>query len=145
MIASTWENRDRPVLGAIVELCDEGSFSVTPEDVAARLDMPLLPVQSSFRALEFEDGDPFFYRNLGVSGRAVQHVTGKARRAVGSWPSPEVMAGRLVAGMEQAAEREPDEENRSLLRRTAEWFGGAGRDVAVDVAAAVINRQIGGA
>ncbi|WP_229076070.1 hypothetical protein [Actinoplanes sp. DH11] len=64
---------------------------------------------------------------------------------MGSWPTPELLASRLVSALDRAAEEEQDEETKGWLRKTANWFGGAGRDVAVDVAAAVINRQMGGA
>ena len=118
---------------------------MTAADVAERTGTPVDTVALSIRALEFEDGDPFFYRDLSANERAVQHVTGKARRTVGAWPSAEAMAKALTAELELAADREADEERKGWLRNVAAWLGGPGREVAVDVAAAVINRQISGA
>jgi hypothetical protein len=78
----------------------------------------------------------------GIHG--VGKATAQARQAAGLWPTPESLADRLVAALAQAAERETNEERRGWLKRTAEWLGSAGRDVAVDVTAAVISRQVGG-
>ena len=37
VIASTWENRDLPVLEAIVEMMEDGTVAVTPAGIAERL------------------------------------------------------------------------------------------------------------
>lgn len=69
--------------------------------------------------------------------------TGHARRAVGAWPTAETIADRLVHALDEAAEREPDDERKGFLRKAAAYLGNAGRDLAVDIGATAINRQMG--
>lgn len=69
--------------------------------------------------------------------------TGHARRAVGAWPTAETIADRLVTALDEAAEREPDPERKGWLRKTAAYLGNAGRDLAVEIGATAINRQMG--
>lgn len=53
------------------------------------------------------------------------------------WSAP------LIRSLEQAAEREPDPERKGWLRKTAAYLGSAGRDLAVEIGATAINRQMG--
>ncbi len=66
--------------------------------------------------------------SLGIDG-----VTDEARRAVGQWPTAERIVDRLVQGLLDAADQEPDEQKRSRLRAVAEGLRGFARDVAVGV------------
>ena len=68
--------------------------------------------------------------------------TGHARRAIGAWPTPESIADRLVNALDEAAEREPDPEQKGWLG-AAGYLGSAGRDLAVEIGATAINRQMG--
>lgn len=61
----------------------------------------------------------------------------------GAWPTAEAMADRLVQALGEAAEREPDEERKGFLRKSAAYLGSAGRDLVVEIGATAINRQIG--
>lgn len=150
MVNPTWEGRDLPVLRAFVELWEEsGGQAVMAEQIGARTGFGWSAVQTSLLALLAEE--PTLIRDYdggaepGSYVLVVDQPTGEARRRLGLWPTPESLADRLVIALAQAAEREPNEERRGLLKRTAEWLGSAGRDVAVDVTAAVISRQVGGA
>ena len=69
--------------------------------------------------------------------------TGKARRAVGAWPTPESIADRLVQALDEAADREQDPERKGWLSKSAAYLGNAGRDLAVEIGATAINRQMG--
>ncbi len=69
--------------------------------------------------------------------------TGHARRAVGAWPTAETIADRLVSALDEAADREPDPERKGWLSKTAAYLGNAGRDLAVEIGATAINRQMG--
>jgi hypothetical protein len=150
MVNPTWVERDLPVLRAFVELWEEsGGEAVGAQQIEGRTGFDETTVQASLLALLAEE--PALIRDYdggaepGSYVLVVDQPTGEARRRLGLWPTPELLADRLVAALAQAAEREPNEERRGLLKRTAEWLGSAGRDVAVDVAAAVISRQVGGA
>ena len=41
------------------------------------------------------------------------------------------------------ADREPDPERKGWLRKTAAYLGNAGRDLAIEIGATAINRQMG--
>jgi hypothetical protein len=76
-------------------------------------------------------------------------VMDRATASIGIAPTAiNVVAASLPAkyaeAIEAAAQREPDDEQAGFLRRVGEWVGSAGRDIFVDVAAATLNRQIGG-
>lgn len=148
MVNPTWEERDLPVLRAIVELYEEsGGNTIRASHIERRTGFDDRTTQKALHALKPAD-PPYVTKMHEMSGGEIVFVgapTPEARRAVGLWPTPELMADRLVAALAQAAEQEPNEERRGLLRRTAEWLGSAGREVAVDVTAAVISRQVGGA
>ena len=143
---STWESRELPVLDAAVRYLDEHAGQMFPR-VHELAEMTGLPEEDVYRALVALEGSFVGLRKyMGpIRLTAVQEVYSEARTAVGQWPTPESLADRLVQAMAAAAEREPDEEKRGRLRSTASWLGSAGRDVLVDVTAAVVNRQIGGA
>ncbi|WP_460824882.1 hypothetical protein [Nostocoides australiense] len=102
-------------------------------------------VEAALRALEGED-PPFITKlerrasgGIGLVGKP----TGHARRAVGAGPTLESIADRLITALDEAADREPDPERKGWLRKTAAYLGNAGRDLAVDIGASAINRQMG--
>lgn len=145
----TWETRDLPVLKAIVEMTDEGGLHIKPGAVAARTGLTQDEVEIAFAALAAEHPPFFSFADVTTMGSTrrgigwVYHPTGHARRTVGTWPTAEGMADRIIAGLERAAEAEEDEEKRGRLRRTAAWFGGAGREILVEVAASAISKGMG--
>jgi hypothetical protein len=61
------------------------------------------------------------------------------------WPTndPRVAGEQFVALLEERVEAEPDPEKRSKLRAAFETGGSAFKDLSVEVAAAIISRQIG--
>ena len=122
---STWEQRDLPVLDAIVRYFDEEDSAVIP-DVATFAEITRM--------------DP---GQVGRAVRALMGVTDEARQAVGQWPSPEVWVDRLVQALREAAEREPDPEKKGRLRAMAEGLGGFARDVAVGVLSGGITQTMG--
>lgn len=140
----TWTTRDFPVLRAVCVLAEENGGVVRFEQIAEATGMDRGTVGRAVNALRHED-PPFFAASIGMGmmSGTIQKVTGHARRTVGQWPSPEVLADRLVTAMAAAAEDAPDEEQRTLLRRAAAWLGSAGRDLLVDVTGSVIARQVG--
>ncbi|WP_020387712.1 hypothetical protein [Kribbella catacumbae] len=70
--------------------------------------------------------------------------TGHARRVVGAWPTPESLADRIIAALNDAADNEPDEAKKGKLRRAAEAVAGVGRDILTDVTAQVITKGMYG-
>lgn len=117
-----------------------------PQQIVEKSGLSEEEVHAALRALMAED--PPFLTNAQLR-TAVGRVTlagaptGHARRAVGSWPTAEALATRLVAGIEAAADQMDDEEKKGWLRKTASYLANAGRDVAVEIAATAINKQAG--
>lgn len=144
---STWEDRDLPVLCAIVEMADAGAWHIEPEEIAQRIGFDENLVNVALWALAAETPPHFEYEDVSTfGGRAmagIRNPTGHARRTVKTWPTPEDLADRLTRALAQAADDEPDAEKRSKLRAAASWFGNAGRDVLVDVTAAVVTKSAG--
>lgn len=133
------------MLNAIVEISEETGPGVSPEQIEKRTELDAKSVQLALAALDSED-PPFLSKLERVMSGQVVFVgapTGHARRAVGAWPTAETIADRLVDALGEAAEREPDEERKSFLGRAASYLGNAGRDLAVEIGATAINRQIG--
>jgi hypothetical protein len=62
------------------------------------------------------------------------------------WPTDDArIAGeQFVTLLEERVEAEPDDERRSKLRAALSTGGGALKDLSVEVAAAVVARQVGG-
>ena len=101
--------------------------------------------QGALRALDSEQ-PPFISKLERVMTGDIIFIgppTGYARRAVGAWPTAETIADRLITALDEAAEREPDPERKGWLRKSAAYLGNAGRDLAVEIGATAINRQMG--
>lgn len=68
--------------------------------------------------------------------------TEKGRRAVGLWPTA---LDRIVAQLEAIAnDAQEDDDTRSRARRILDGFTGAGREIGLAVAAAVLTGQVTG-
>ena len=141
---STWEQRDLPVLDAIVNYFDEEDSAVIPDAATFTEITGMDPGQvgRAVRALS-----PRFIKTApglgGLTEVGIMGVTDEARRAVGQWPSAEVWVDRLVEALREAAEREPDPEKKGRLRAMAEGLGGFARDVAVGILSGGITQSMG--
>lgn len=134
----TWFSRDLPVLDAAVRLKEESPGRLPmSEDIAGATGLPVSAVRLALGALsgEYVDTESGVAEDFMVMG-----VTPAARRAVGQWPTPENVADRLVATLEQAADEATDEERQGRLRRAADSLKGLGRDVLPEVIANVITK-----
>ncbi|MFG1710668.1 hypothetical protein ACFLIM_46650 [Nonomuraea sp. M3C6] len=144
----TWKDHDLPVLKAIVQMADEGVVLIEPHQIVDRLGMDPEDVRRALAALAGER-PPFFQftdvTDADSAGREIDGIhnpTGEARRVVGMWPA-EMLARQIVAGLEAAAEAEPDEEKRSKLKQTAQFLGGTGWSVLLGVAGNAASAVIG--
>jgi hypothetical protein len=132
------------VLDAVVRLLED-NFVVYVRDIAAETGIDPHDVDRALRALEGEYvGD---YEQFATAGDPnswhVGRVTAAARQAVGQWPTAESLVTQLAEAFSTAAERELDPEKKSRLRSIAGMLGGAGRQIAIDVAAKVVEHQMG--
>jgi len=147
LVESTWENRDLPVLRAVVTVYDETTRPVSVAELSAATGLEAVAVGRALIALSDED-PPFFVPVDGstLAGRqidAASQPTGYARRTVGAWPTPEALTDRIVAVLNQAAEDETDEANKSKLKTAAIVVGGVARDLVIGVASGAIANSAG--
>jgi hypothetical protein len=140
---STWEQRDLPVLDAVVRYFDEHAGMSFPQ-VSDIAEITGRDPKEVYRALKALDGTYVelqeYLAGDNPNPHTVMAVSEEARRAVGQWPSPELWADRIIQALREAAEREPDPAKRSRLRATAEGLAGFGRDVLVGVLSGGITR-----
>jgi hypothetical protein len=123
----TWTTRDLPVLTAIVSMTDEGEDYITPVQIAERTGLDERTVNISLFALAAERDRPFFQWDDGTAMGSetremvdVSDPTGRAREAVGAWPTPESLAQSIVDALKQAADDEPDETKKGKLLDAAQ-------------------------
>jgi hypothetical protein len=144
----TWYTRDLPVLKGIVEMTEEGAVVIQPHEIVARLEMPAVDVRRALAALAAESPPYFQFEDAtddDSDGReidAIHSPTGAARRAVGEWPAV-ALAQQIIAGLEAAAEAEPDEEERSRLKETAKFLAGTGWSVFLGVVGNGVSALVG--
>ena len=136
----TWANRDLPVLTALVEYIDVGeqlNGATTAEITGLSVD----EVERAIRALDSED--PPFLIDVSFDmggGWDVRGVTGKARRAVGAWPTPDTVADALLARLQEIVDDEDAQpETRERARAGLKGLASMGRDVLVGVTASAIG------
>lgn len=142
---STWAGRDLPVLDAIVKNLDDSFGTSLPElsEIAEASRLEVLEVAKAATALE-SDGLIELGKTMGgPGGWYVKRVTGDARRLVGQWPTAEQFVDEVAQRLQAAADDETDPERQSRLRELASSAGDVARNVFVDVASAVISRQMG--
>ncbi|MEV5382991.1 hypothetical protein [Streptomyces sp. NPDC052721] len=142
---STWAARDLPVLDAMVKYLDDAAGASFPElrDIAELIDLDVVEVGKAALALQSDGLIDLQMVSGGHGAWYVRAVSGEARRMVGQWPTAEQFVDAVAQRLQDAADEEPDEERRSRLRDLASSARGAARGVFVDVAAAVISRQMG--
>lgn len=144
----TWDSRDLPVLKAIVEMSDEGSTLIQPHEIEKRLGWDDVTVRKALAALAnavppfFQFQDVTDFDSDGREIDAIHSPTSAARQAVGQWPA-ELLAKRIVDGLLEAAEAEPDEEKRSKLKQTAQFLASTGWSVLLGVAGNAASAGIG--
>ncbi len=143
---STWEARDLPVLDAAVRILDRdgpvpGAYL---RDVAAETCLDIDDVVRATYALESAGLVEMQQRTMGGGGQwRVRGVTGEARRLVGAWPTPDNLADRIVAAMQEVAENAPTEEERGRARKLLDGATGVGKGVLTEVLVKVLSGGVG--
>jgi hypothetical protein len=137
-VTSTWATRELPILRAALRRLDEGADYAEIDLV--RLETGIHPQQlrAGLRALATADPPYIEFREASgwkddYAAGEINRVSERARREVGSWPSPESLVSELAAALAQAAEREEEPERKRRLTAAADAIGTFARDVAVGV------------
>jgi hypothetical protein len=144
----TWFSRELPVLDAVARFLDDSGGMDFPT-IQTIAEITGLDVGDVGRAAITLDGSYIDLTKLLTGGDygpwIITKITPRARQEVGQWPTPESVIDRLAAGLAQAADHEADSVRSGRIKETASLLSGSVRDVAVEVAAAVISRHMGGA
>lgn len=140
MATDTWFSTDLPVLDAAVDL-----FKNQPVSADAIAEVTALEVETVGLALSRLDGS---FLRVEVPGGGWQYawvdeVYPDARRAVGQWPSAEVLAARILAQLKQDADDEPDPAKKSKLRALAVAAGEVGTNAVGGIIAAAASYGVG--
>jgi hypothetical protein len=145
-VTDLWTTRDLPVLRALVEHFDDPLANDSGLDLAGDTGLDGDQVERALAALS--RADPPYISGTGAWGSRgvpvkIHSVTERAYRAVGAWPTAEGLTDRITAAFADAADAEPDPEQKSKLKSTAAWLGGAGRSVVLDVVMKLVEHQTG--
>lgn len=143
-LESKWADRDYPVLREIVRLMDDNVLGgVRSTQVEAAL--PLLSTEDIQRAaVNLSRGGLITIR--GASGMKFIHVAevgGRALKLTGLWPDEQEAGDQLLWVLEQKINDAQTPEERTRWAKIRDSFGSAGRDFAVDLAAAMAARSMG--
>lgn len=128
--STIWETEHGPTLAAVVHELDASEHPVTLRDVMARTGLDASTVFRAMRALEHDDLVEWNPSSPPESSRTTR-ASGDARRIVGTWPSAENMADRLLAELLRLSETADDVATKGLAKRSAEALGGFSRDTLI--------------
>ncbi len=141
----TWYSRDLPVLDTVVQLLDESpGGSLLGEQIVKRAGMDPADVERAVWALspQYVILGQQLAAEGGIDTQLVDGVTAEARRIVGQWPTGESLVDQLAAGIEQAAEKEADPEQKRRLHTVARELGGAAKAIAINVASEILEYRL---
>ena len=148
-LPDTWASRDFPVLKAVVRVldahpvggpADQGGF-VAVQQVAELTGLTLDDVRRAGANLERAG----LVKYGGPAEIPIAYFTDFSREAlrlVGAWPTPETGLDRMIAALEAIAANTVDADTRTRAQRILEALSGAGRQVGIGVATAVVTGQI---
>jgi hypothetical protein len=139
-----WQSRDLIVLRAIVTKRDERpGHPITSHDLARDLGMGVDHVLAAVQNLATSHIEIAEQSSLTSWDAFVTGVTESGLRAAGAWPSPEAAADRLIAALNDKIDGLPeDSPKQNRLKSVRDGLLGAGRDVLVEVAGAVLTGRI---
>jgi hypothetical protein len=145
-VAETWTARELPILAASLRRLDSGEDFPDLEEI--RREVGLTPAQLHAGIKALEGAFPPYVEVTILGGwsddQASGFVTGvseRARRELGSWPTPTSVVDQIVESLAAAADAETEPERKGRLKSAAEALGGVARDVAV----AVLSAKLGSA
>jgi hypothetical protein len=144
-LEDTWSGRELPLLREAARRLEGGETNLYVDALAAHLNIDPAQAQAQIAVAALsDDGYLDGMRVAEIRGPIViTHISAKARRELGLWPSAEAGADRLMASLD-ALIAQAESDDRSRLEKVRDGLMGAGRDLVVSVAAAVITGQVPG-
>lgn len=148
-LTDRWHARDYPVLLEAARLLDS-SRPADPDTIAETAGLARDEVD---RALDALVEGAYLRRErsemLDRAGNATHYfgtylvLAERGRRTVGLWPDEQAIADRLLWILEQKVNEATSPEERSRWKAIRDSIGSAGRDIAVELAAALAVRTAG--
>lgn len=135
-----WATRDLPILRHIVDALDQGDDTVDQDTIADAVDLTAEEVEAGVRNLE--RGGYVEVQWFG-GGFFIADMTERALRATGLWPDEQAAADNLLWVLERKVADAATPEERSRWTKIRDSFGAAGREFAVELAAAMAARSMG--
>ncbi len=142
-LPDVWTSRDYPVLREVVRRIDLGDRFLSTQDVADGLGMPIEDVERAGAALT-RRGLVRLGNSMAAEIDTFDEVSGAAYLLTGLHPDGDDMVSRLVSALRQAATQAGDEDERSRLRRAADYLGDLPRNVLGGVLTAVLTGGVPG-
>jgi DNA-binding Lrp family transcriptional regulator len=142
-LADVWRSRDYPVLLEVARRIDAGERAIPFEDVAHSLGRSADEVQLALHALKRRG----LIEGIGVDVVEIvriMDISAEAYLLTGLHPAGDDALTGLIDALRQAADLEPDADEKSRLRRAADSLGGISRNVAGGVLTAWLTHQIPG-
>jgi hypothetical protein len=138
-----WASRDYPVLEWIVQQFDASDRpGITSDSIASQLGIS--PDEAFAAAQNLYRGGYLVDVTMWAGGCMIGDITERALRETGLWPNEEAIADSLLWFLEQKIEQATTADERGRWAKIRDGFAGAGRDVAVEFAAAMATRSLGG-
>lgn len=137
-----WADRDYPVLEWIVAQFDTPDPEADDTTMTAALGISADDAAAAVQNLErgrFLTNVTWAFDN----GFAVGNITERALRETGVWPNNEAIADQLLWFVQQKIDDATTPDERSRWEKLRGGLLGAGRDVLVDLAAAIAARSVG--
>jgi DNA-binding PadR family transcriptional regulator len=135
-----WATRDLPVLTSIVRRV-EATGVANKSDIQSDTGLDDSTLDRSIRALQEDGYCETYFEGGGNFG--VMSITGRARRTVGAWPSPESLVERLTTALRQQLADAPTEEQKTRVRKALEIVTGVTREVLVNAAGSALGQAAG--
>ncbi len=145
-VKDTWFNQELPVLEAVIILLDEKGWQspiVNVSEIAERTDIDANVVFASLLKMENEYVELQRLLTSDPNPQMVIGVTPNARRAVGQWPSIEMLQERIISALGNAIRQESDSIKKSKLQTTLDALTSLGRDIFIEVMTTTITHGIG--
>lgn len=137
-----WATRDYPMLEWIVEQFEAGNSDIQNGFVPEALGITDAEAANSIRNLDRGNYISDVTWMFG-DGWLVGNITERALREVGAWPSNESVADQLLWILEQKIDQAADPDTRSRWVKLRDGFSGAGRDLTIELAAALAAKSMG--
>jgi hypothetical protein len=145
MAEFTWP-RERAILNYLIEREEHGDdlFQLRAEQIAEVVgEQPKTVALGMRRLLRAGYIDGKEAKSFGPDFQVfAEAITDAGLRAAGAWPSSEPDFETLLAQLKELAEQAP-EDQRPKWRKAVDGLAAAGRDVGVEVAAAIATRSMG--